>query len=142
GSNPLAQGVRIGGDIGATLLPGGLVGKGVTAGGNALLGTGNVLARAATGLASGAAQGAVGAGLTAGSSDQSLGHQLATGAAIGGALGGVAPLVGKALGAGNVSPEVASVAKDAQALGVPVYGGQISSNPMVRVANSVVNKLP
>jgi len=51
-------------------------------------------------------------------------------------------LVGKALGAGNVSPEVASVAKDAQALGVPVYGGQISSNPMVRVANSVVNKLP
>jgi len=142
GSNPLAQGVRIGGDIGATLLPGGLVGRGVTAGGNALLGTGSALARMGTGIVSGAAQGATGAALTAGSSDQPLGEQIATGAAVGGVLGGAVPLVGKALGAGKISPELAGVAKDAQALGVPVYGGQISANPMVRVANSVVNKLP
>jgi hypothetical protein len=142
GSNPLAQGVRIAGDIGATLLPGGLVGRGVTAGGNALLGTGSVLARMGTGIASGAAQGATGAALTAGGSDQPLPQQLATGAAVGGALGGVVPLVGKALGAGTVTAEDAQIARNAQAMGVPVYGGQITANPMVKFANSVIGRLP
>lgn len=86
-----------------------------------------------------AATGALGQGVTDATGDPLLG--MAATAAIPAALraGGAAT---NAL-VGTVDPNTAQLAATARnGFGIPVGAGEISSNPTVRFANSVVNKLP
>lgn len=86
-----------------------------------------------------AATGALGQGVTDATGDPLLG--LAATAALPAAtrLGGA----GTNALAGTVDPHTAQLAATARnAFGIPVSAGEISSNPSVRFANSVVNKLP
>jgi hypothetical protein len=144
GSNPLAQTVRIGGDIATTALPLGAIGRGVELGAKLVPGAAGSLVRLVAPAASGAAQGAAGTLLTAGASDQPLGEQLERNALLGGGLGAVAGGAGWAANKllGGVSPERAQLARQAIDRGIPVNAAQISSSPAVRMLNDVAEKMP
>lgn len=113
----VAQALGVTGPIGQRVLLGGAS--------NALMAGGDTLARG-------------------GSLDQARDNAL-----IGGALGVALPAVGDAVGQlgnqllGKTSPEVAQLAKSAiDKYGIPVGPGQITESPMVKFADSVVNKMP
>lgn len=118
---------------------------GMTPVGGAMLGTaGNLLTR--TGM-SAASSGVIGGldTLARGGTDEQAGQN----ALLAGAVGGAVPLVGGAVGAGinrllsGTSQNVAELARLAtDRYGIPVGPGQISENPMIRYADSAVNKLP
>lgn len=131
------------GEIAGTVVP--LIAGGSTVLGGKLLGTtGNALMR--TGM-SAASSGVIGGAdtLARGGSVEDAGKNALTSAAVGGAV----PLVGGAIGAGfnkllgGTSSEVAKLAQLARdKFNIPIGPGQISENPMVRVADSVVAKMP
>jgi hypothetical protein len=145
--SPLATGGRLVGQIAGTA-------PFLAAGGGALTaatrGAPLVNAIAARPVVSAAVRGAAaGAGanaLTSAASDQSLGEQLQGGATAGALLGPVGFGLGKAasklLGVG-IDRETAALATAAtDKYGIPVRSDQISSNPMVRFAGSVMQRLP
>lgn len=110
--------------------------------GNAIAGGGkNMLLRAATGAVGGAALGGAGTLAAGGSLDQA-GSNALKGAGIGAGAGIVGSAANKLLGAG-ASPAVAQLAQLARdKYGIPLGPGQITTNPAIRVADSVVNRMP
>src|SRR6185437_11385875 len=110
--------------------------------GNAIAGGGgNMLLRAATGAAGGAALGGAGTLAAGGSLDQA-GSNVLKGAGIGASAGIVGSAANKLLGAG-ASPAVAQLAQLARdKYGIPLGPGQITTNPAIRMADSVVNRMP
>lgn len=118
---------------------------GSTAVGGKLLGmTGNALMRTGMSAASSAAIGGADTLARGGSWDDAKNNALMSGA-----IGGAVPAIGGAIGAGfnkllsGTSPEVAKLAQLARdKYNIPVGPGQMSENPMVRTADSVVAKMP
>jgi Cell Wall Hydrolase len=97
-------------------------------------------------IARGAGAGGAINALTSAASDAPLGEQIQSGVTAGALLGPVGYGVGKAanklLGAG-VDRETASLATTARdKFGIPIRADQISANPMVRFAGSVMQRLP
>ena len=91
----------------------------------------------------GAVQGGTGAALVSSSNDAPLRQQLLSGAEVGGVAGPVFSAFGRALTKAGVPQEVARLADIARnKFNIPIGIGQISSNPTVRIADSVVNRLP
>jgi hypothetical protein len=139
-ANPITSGVA---GVAGTVLP--LVAGGATTLGGRLLGvTGGLPAQIGMGAASNA--------LISGADTLARGgdiQQAGQNALIGGAIGGAFPAAGAAVGKlgnallGKTSPEVANLAEAAiNKYGIPVGPGQITESPMVKFADSVVNKMP
>lgn len=139
----LAQAGRIGGQIAATAPF--LAGAGAATGVGTALASRPVIGSILTGAGAGAGTNA----LTSSASDEPIANQIGTGALAGAALG---PLGygASALGSGirrgvfgATSPETAALADSAvNKYGIPVTAGQISSNPMVRFTDSVLQRIP
>lgn len=139
----LAQAGRMGGQVAGTapfLMAGGAaMGAGNAIAANPLIGS------ALTGAVGGAATNA----LTSSASDAPLSSQIGEGALAGAALGPLGYGASK-LGSGirravfgATSPETAALADSAvNKYGIPVTAGQISSNPMVRFTDSVLQRIP
>jgi hypothetical protein len=139
-ANPLTSNVA---GVAGTVLP--LVAGGATTLGGRLLGvTGTLPAQIGMGAASNA--------LISGADTLARGGDFAQAgqnALIGGAVGGAFPVAGAAVGRlgnallGRTSPEVAQLAETAiNQYDIPVGPGQITESPMVKFADSVVNKMP
>lgn len=142
-NSPLAQVGRVVGQIATT---GPLLGAAGTG-----IGLGQAMAaRPLIGsIVSGAAGGAGANALTSSASDEPLGNQILQGGVAGGILGPLgygASAVGSGIRNtlfGRASPETAALADAAvNKYGIPVTAGQISSNPMVRFADSVLQRIP
>lgn len=137
----MAQAGRIGGQVLATAP---FLGAGAGAFG------GSIAARSVIGsIVGGAASGAGANALTSSASDEPIGNQMMQGAAAGALLGPVgygASAVGSGIRRtlfGQASPETAALADAAiNKYGIPVTAGQISSNPMVRFTDSVLQRIP
>jgi hypothetical protein len=104
------------------------------------------LLRGAQVIGGGAAAGAGAAALTSSASDQPLADQIKSGAEAGAILGPAGAMAARA-GASIVSPAVdagtAALARLARnTYDIPVTAGQISSNHMVRIADSVLQRMP
>jgi hypothetical protein len=110
--------------------------------GSAIAGGGkNILLRAGTGAGAGAAIGGAGTLAAGGTPEQAEANAL-RGAAIGAGAGVVGSTANKLLAAGT-SPEVAALAQTAiDKYGIPLGPGQISTNPLIRRADALVNKIP
>ncbi|MDB5531601.1 MAG: hypothetical protein JWR51_4704 [Devosia sp.] len=129
--------------VAGTVLPM-LAAGATTAGGNLLGVTGPIAQRVLMGGASNA--------LISGADTLARGgdlEQAGKNALIGGALGVALPAVGDAVGQlgnqflGKTTPAVAQLAEAAvNKYGIPIGPGQITESPMVKFADSVVNKMP
>lgn len=145
--SPVAQVSRVGGQIIGTaplLGAGGALLEGSTAGAPV------VSALMSRPLVSTAIRGAgIGAGanaLTSASSDESLGDQMTSGGGIGAVLGPLgygASRLGRAVAGGPIGQATAALAERARnAFGIPITAGQMSENPLMRFADSVMQRLP
>lgn len=139
-ANPISSTV---GGVAGTVLP--LLAGGATTVGGRLLGvTGTVPEQILMGGLSNAALSGADTLARGGTLEQARDNAL-----LGGSIGAVAPFAlgtagkfGNAL-LGKTSPEVAQLADLARSkYGIPIGPGQISESPMVKVADSVVNKMP
>jgi hypothetical protein len=144
-NSPAAQVGRVGGQIIGTaplLGAGGAAIEGAT-------GIGAAAGPVESALMAGTGAGAGASALTSSASDEPLGNQIAFGGLTGAAMF-PAGYAASALGAGlrrgifgAASPETAQLAQTARnQYGIPVTAGQISSNPMMRFADSVLQRLP
>jgi hypothetical protein len=105
----------------------------------------NRLIQAGKIIAGGAGVGGGASALTSSTSDMPIGDQLRTGALTGAALGPAGYGLGKVGSAlsGAVSPKVAQLAQRAQdTFGLNIGVGQMSSSPMVRFLDSVMQRMP
>jgi hypothetical protein len=102
-------------------------------------------AKAAVGAGLGAAAGGAGT-LVEGGTPQQAGQNALIGAGAGAGLGAATSAVGtiaNRLMQGGVAPEAAGLADKAiNQFGIPLGAADISSNPMVKIAKSVVDKMP
>ena len=145
GNATLSAPLIMGGEAAVAPVAGRLLGSGAA---DYLAGQGgaNLLARAGSLAARGATGGAEYGAATEGGNDQGLVGNVLTGAAAGtlGApvLGGIGAGASKLLGAGAVDPLTAAMAQDAIDRGINVRGSQVSSNSLVRSADTLLGKMP
>jgi hypothetical protein len=138
----IATGAQIAGGVGAL----GGVGSAVPGAGRLLGMSGSFLTRTGMGALSGSAMGGADAAVRSDGDPDAIAH----GAELGGLLGGIAPTAGAVIGGavnkligGTVPERVAQLAQLARdKFGINVGPGQISTNPIIKFLDSVVNRLP
>lgn len=139
GADTLARGGSLQ-DAGRNALLDAAVGAAVPVAGFGVAGgSRNMLARTAAGSVGGAAIGGAGTLLAGGNIDQA-GHNALIGAAVGAGGSLVGPAAGRLI---STSPEIAQLAQVARdKYKIPIGPGQISANPLVNKADTLVNKIP
>ena len=145
-NSPLAQIGRVGGEVAGTAP---LLAAGAAALPEAITSGVEALPAALRYAATGAGYGGASAALTSASYDQPASQQIETGALGGGVLGPFgygASRIGAGISRGlfgAISPDTAQLAQTARdAYNIPVDAGQVSANPMMRFADSVLQRLP
>jgi len=126
-------------------LVGGIVGGAAAPVASALGSVGGLIGKSAVGAGAGAALGG-GATLANGGSLQDAGQNALIGAGAGAGVGAGASVVGtlaNRLMQGGIAPDAAALADKAiNQFGIPLGAADVSGNPMVKVAKSVVDKMP
>lgn len=109
---------------------------------------GNLLVRAASGVASGMMSGAFGGAINSGLNDGSVVDNTVSGAKLGAGIGAALPVVSSvATGTfnkltGSALPELATLARTAQDYGFPVRAAEVSDSGLVRGADAALAKVP